>query len=302
MGVYGNVAGKAQTHKYVEFGGVACKTPRAYGNVQLIIRALWTSYDDVSIKPGPNGEKSLLSDIVVGGIVDFRLYQYPEGSRQAMKWTVRNVYTAEDRLRNIPYPDPASQIEPDPIQIQFMLPEYVFVAESDDIRVGVWDEKSRSWSTAEIDDLQLDKTSRKLEFTTKKLAQMAFLQSRCTDYPYKRWKLRCVENQKAILDIETRRGLPLTFEIGEEYLKLLVEPEAEGSPEVFPELRHLKNKEFLPGYLLLELSKCGIHLLPRNEDAELGGITLKDFNAEERAIGDISSSLRAFAYRSCRWN
>jgi cancer susceptibility candidate protein 1 len=25
-----------------------------------------------------------------------------------MKWTVRNVYTAEDRLRNIPYPDPAS--------------------------------------------------------------------------------------------------------------------------------------------------------------------------------------------------
>lgn len=81
MGVYGNVAGKAQTHKYVEFGGVACKTPRAYGNVQLIIRALWTSFDDASVKPGPNGEKSLLPDIVVGGIVDFRLYQYPEGSR-----------------------------------------------------------------------------------------------------------------------------------------------------------------------------------------------------------------------------
>ena len=183
-----------------------------------------------------------------------------------------------------------------------MLPEYVFVAESDDIRVGVWDEKNRSWSTVEIDDLQLDKTSRKLEFTTKKLAQMAFLQSRCTDYPYKRWKLRCVENQKAILDIETRRGLPLTFEIGEDYLKLLVEAEAEGTPEVFPELRHLKNKEFIPGFLLLELSKCGIHLLPRDEDAELGGIKLKDFNAEERAIGDISASLRAYAYRSCRWN
>jgi len=143
-----------------------------------------------------------------------------------------------------------------------MLPEYVFVAESDDIRVGVWDEKAKTWSTAEIDDLQLDKTSRKLEFTTKKLAQMAFLQSRCTDYPYKRWKLRSVENQKAVLDIETRRGLPLTFEIGPEYLKLLVEPEAEGAPEVFPELRHLQNKEFVPGYLLLELSKSGIHLLP----------------------------------------
>ena len=32
LGVYGNVAGKAQLHKYVEFGGVACKTPRQYGS------------------------------------------------------------------------------------------------------------------------------------------------------------------------------------------------------------------------------------------------------------------------------
>lgn len=28
LGIYGNVAGKAQLHKYVEFGGVGCKTPR----------------------------------------------------------------------------------------------------------------------------------------------------------------------------------------------------------------------------------------------------------------------------------
>ncbi len=54
--------------------------------------------------------------------------------------------------------------------------------------------------------------------------------------------------------------------------------------------------------MLLELSKCGIHLLPRNEDVEQAGISLKDFQAEERAIADISSSVRAFAYRSCRWN
>lgn len=32
MGIYGNVAGKAQLHKFVEFGGVACKTPRQYGS------------------------------------------------------------------------------------------------------------------------------------------------------------------------------------------------------------------------------------------------------------------------------
>lgn len=81
MGIYGNVAGKAQTHKYVEFKGVACKTPRAYGNVQLIIRSLWTSYDDISGKTGVLGERTYYPDIVVGGVVDFRLFQYPEGAR-----------------------------------------------------------------------------------------------------------------------------------------------------------------------------------------------------------------------------
>lgn len=219
-----------------------------------------------------------------------------------MKWTVRNVYSVEDRLRNIPYPDPLSQIQPDPISIQFFLPDYVFVTEHDDIRVGVWDEKEKVWSTAEIDEIQLDKSSHRLDFATKKLAQMAFLQSRCTDYPYRRWKLRCVENQKALLDIETRRGLQLVFEIGPEYLMLLVEGTEQDGSEIYPELKHIKNKPFQPGYLLLELSKCGIHLLPVNEDAALGEIKLKDFHAEERAILDIATSVRAFAYRSCRWN
>jgi hypothetical protein len=40
--------------------------------------------------------------------------------------------------------------------------------------------------------------------------------------------------------------------------------------------------------LLKALSKCGIHLLPEDEDAKRGGIHLKDKAAEERAILDIS--------------
>jgi cancer susceptibility candidate protein 1 len=69
-----------------------------------------------------------------------------------------------------------------------------------------------------------------------------------------------------------------------------------------PEVNHLKNKPMTPGYLLCELSKCGIHLLPRDEDAQLGGIEKKDRNAEERAILDVACSVRAFHYRRCKWN
>ena len=41
-----------------------------------------------------------------------------------------------------------------------------------------------------------------LSFTTLRIAPLAFIQERAVDYPYLGWKLRCVENQKAYLDLQ----------------------------------------------------------------------------------------------------
>mmetsp|Transcript_5836 Transcript_5836/g.9353 ORF Transcript_5836/g.9353 Transcript_5836/m.9353 type:complete len:194 (-) Transcript_5836:21-602(-) len=68
-----------------------------------------------------------------------------------------------------------------------------------------------------------------------------------------------------------------------------------------PELQYLVDKEIHPGMLLMELSKCGIHMLPEDEDAERGGIHLKDKASEERAILDIAQTLKVFAFQSVKW-
>lgn len=68
-------------------------------------------------------------------------------------------------------------------------------------------------------------------------------------------------------------------------------------------LNHLADKEgFTPGYLLQELAKCGILLMPRSEDAKLAGIEIKDQAAEERAILDVALGVRAFHFQNCKWN
>ena len=54
--------------------------------------------------------------------------------------------------------------------------------------------------------------------------------------------------------------------------------------------------------MLLELKKCGINLLPRDEDAKLAGIELKDREAEELAIIDVTNAVRAFHFRRAKWN
>ena len=69
-----------------------------------------------------------------------------------------------------------------------------------------------------------------------------------------------------------------------------------------PQLQHLLNKAFHPSILLMELSKCGIHMIPEDEDAARAGITLKDKGAEERGIMDISQTLKIFAFQSIKWN
>lgn len=61
------------------------------------------------------------------------MFAYPEGPKYAMKWTMRNVMSNKDRLKNIPYPDPASQMAVDPVAVVYNLPNYVFTSDNDDI-------------------------------------------------------------------------------------------------------------------------------------------------------------------------
>jgi hypothetical protein len=117
--------------------------------------------------------------------------------------------------------------------------------------------------------MKFDPEKKLLTFTTLRLAPLAFIQERCTDYPYSSWKLRCTEEQKAILDIVGKRET-FRFEIGTGYALLKDRNE--------PELSHIVNKKMQPGTLLYELYKCGINLMPTEKDAEVANITKKVFS------------------------
>lgn len=76
------------------------------------------------------------------------------------------------------------------------------------------------------------------------------------------------------------KRIKLQIEIHPLFVKLVEMPQTE--------LAHLNGIEMHIGILLFELSKCGIHLLPENEDAARANIPLKDQDAEERAIMDVA--------------
>ncbi len=93
--------------------------------------------------------------------------------------------------------------------------------------MGRWDavscilrKKEKECLTDGIEEIKYDRQTRKLNFTTIHLQPFAFLQDRCYDFPYQSWKLRCVNDQTALLDIMGKR-LKLVFEIGPGYCKLI---------------------------------------------------------------------------------
>lgn len=178
--------------------------------------------------------------------------------------------------------------------MSFTIPEYIHIHNKEDLKVGYWDEEQKKWKTDLInpEDTELA-MGNQLSFKISCFQPMALLQSRCTYYPYKSWKIRAVDEQHALLDIETK-VMTLCFEIGPDYVKLIDQPQEE--------LQHIVDKEMSPGYLLYQLSRSGIHLLPVDEDAKLAGINLKSEGAEQAAISDIICGIKSFAFRSCKWN
>jgi hypothetical protein len=106
-----------------------------------------------------------------------------------LEWIMRNVLPTEDRLKNIPYPDPSVNTIDNPVEVIFKIPEKIYVGEdATSFKIGVWDSEKQEWSTEYIGQIAKEHESKKdprqVHFTTTKFAPIAFLQSRCMDYPY----------------------------------------------------------------------------------------------------------------------
>jgi hypothetical protein len=147
---------------------------------------------------------------------------------------MRTVLPMKDRLKKIMFPDPTLNLIDAPVECVFHLGDRIYTsADLSTVKMAVWDYEKEAWSTDFIGgSQQFAKDTRTIQFTTTKFAPITMLQSRCVDYPYVDWKLRCIDSDIALLDLTTKR-MKLVFEIGPLYLKL-VECEAK-------ELQHLIN-------------------------------------------------------------
>jgi len=69
------------------------------------------------------------------------MYLYQEPHKVRSRWVLRKIQSIEETMKEIPYPDPISATQADPVSVQYRLLDTVFTTENDEIQVGVWDEE-----------------------------------------------------------------------------------------------------------------------------------------------------------------
>jgi cancer susceptibility candidate protein 1 len=279
--------------KPIDFQELSIKVevPRTLVAYKLMMRVLWTAYDYLS-------PKGWAPEIAIAGIVDVKCYQFVGQPDDFKEYSIKRVFSDKDALCEWQYPMPNANGVVDysntnPVRIYWVLPSYLYVNERDTIKAVLWDKEKCQWSNEHVDDVRYNWETKALTASVLELAPLALYMPRNVDYPYKSWKVRCVDNDMAILDVVGRR-LNLTFEVTPGFVVLRNRTE--------PELAHIVDKPFEPSNLLFEMRRCGINLLPEDEDAAFCGMTLKDPEAEWKAIEDISTAVRAFYIEHSKWN
>ena len=244
--------------------------PRTFISNPNIIRFYWSQFD---IR-----ELLLVRDycpyISVSGTYFIDVMSYPQKSNSYKTWHIREVLGNKYKINLSENKETYGQ------NIKFRytitLPKEVYVPDIETVLVGRYQEDTKSW-VFDAKNKETNIKEKSISFWAGDVGIYSLLVERNTYFPYKNWRLRCVEKYKAILNLETP-FLRFTFEITPEYVKLI----QNSNPSNFkilnpiePELKHLVNREFKYDDLLFELRKCGMILYPASEDLEYMGIQLK---------------------------
>jgi hypothetical protein len=105
--------------------------------------------------------------------------------------------------------------------ITYQLPEYVYLRAIDktNIKIASWD--GTKWSLLNANEpVKMDSVNKSFEFQIGKPGSVAYVQDRCTDFPYVSWELRSIKPNVIHLDLKGKRDT-FKFEIVENAARLI---------------------------------------------------------------------------------
>jgi hypothetical protein len=219
-------------------------------------------------------------------VLTIEFFDVLSNARKMPNWTLKTEYQGREvleksRITNIG--------QKEMFTVAYQLPEYVYLRAIDktSIKIAGWD--GTKWSILPANEpVKVDSTTKSFEFQVGRPGSVAYVQDRCTDFPYASWEMRSVKKDTVLVDLKGKR----------ETFRIEISPNAARLVTKEPELQRLTKDGFTPEKLLNEMKKIGINLLPTDEDYEAAGVEPKNMEAEERGVKDLAQSVISYFIRS----
>ena len=190
-------------------------------------------------------------DILIPPPLPFRL--------RAKKWLIRDNSDAAQSLRKSSYPSSV------PSKCFIKVPPNLIM--SDDVTVKLWNPEARDWTDEAITDFQYSESTRLVQFLMATVGTIAFVRSRTVDFPYRSWTLDAQRSSDsrdgAFFEQQAR------FTVHTPRFEVVIDIKGTGCS-----LARAFNKAVVglvdvtmtPGLLFSKLQKCGVNLLPIEDD------------------------------------
>lgn len=259
--------------------GFKSEIPGKLVSSNLILKFEWTDFD-------PYCFVQHMPFYIVGGVLTIEFFDVLSNARKMPNWTLKAEYQGREvleksRITNIG--------QKEMFTVAYQLPEYVYLRAIDktSIKIAGWD--GTKWAILPLlEPVKVDSTTKTLEFQVSRPGSVAYVQDRCTDFPYVSWEMRSVKKDMVLLDLKGKRET-FRIEITANATRLITKE---------PELQRLTKPGFTPEKLLNELAKIGINLLPTDEDFEGSSVEPKDAESEEKAVKDLAQAVSSYFIRN----
>lgn len=176
--------------------GFKSEIPGKLVSMNIILKFEWTDFD-------PYCYTQHVPFYIVGGVLTIEFFDVLSNARKQPNWTLKTEYQGREvleksRITNIG--------QKEMFTIVYQLPEYAYLKAIDktNIKIAGWD--GTKWSILPMNEpVKVDSTAKSFEFQIGRPGSVAYVQDRCTDFPYISWEMRSVRKDVVLLDLKGKR-------------------------------------------------------------------------------------------------
>lgn len=176
---------------------------------------------------------------------------------RAKKWLIRDSSAdAAHTLKKSQYPSSV------PCKFMIKVPGEILM--TDGVKIALWNPDTREWMEDAVQDYQYSESTRLVQFLMSTVGCLAFVRSRASDFPYKRWSL---SPARRIGHKLMEQSVRFTLHTQRYEVAIDISGTSCSLAKAFSKsVANLVGVPMTPGVLLTTLQKRGLNILPIDAD------------------------------------